>query len=135
MKRSRQIVMGLVALAVLAGAALYHLNRIDEAPLEVNESVQISPALVERGEYLARVGNCMACHTVAGQKSFSGGRRDRRIGAVGDVRVLLLPAGLAIAHLSRYFHRQRRHAAVDSAGWHGRGHGDPGHRLYRRTGA
>ena len=74
MKRSRQIVMGLVALAVGAGAALYHLNRIDEAPLEANESVQISPALVERGEYLARVGNCMACHTVAGQKSFSGGR-------------------------------------------------------------
>ena len=74
MKRSRQILMGLVALAVGAGAALYHLNRIDEAPLEANESVQISPALVERGEYLARVGNCMACHTVAGQKSFSGGR-------------------------------------------------------------
>jgi hypothetical protein len=28
---------------------------------------------LERGEYLARAADCIACHTVSGQKSFSGG--------------------------------------------------------------
>lgn len=31
------------------------------------------PALVERGEYLARAGDCVACHTAPGGKPFAGG--------------------------------------------------------------
>jgi mono/diheme cytochrome c family protein len=31
------------------------------------------PGLVSRGEYLARVGDCVACHTAAGGKPFAGG--------------------------------------------------------------
>jgi len=31
------------------------------------------PSLVERGAYLARVGDCVACHTAPGQPTFAGG--------------------------------------------------------------
>jgi mono/diheme cytochrome c family protein len=31
-------------------------------------------AQVEKGRYLAQVGNCMACHTVRGGKEYAGGR-------------------------------------------------------------
>ena len=74
MKRSIKIIGVLIGLAVVAGFAVQQLNRIGEAPLDASESVQISPALVAKGEYLARAGNCMACHTVAGGAKFAGGR-------------------------------------------------------------
>jgi len=32
-----------------------------------------SPALVERGRYLARAGDCVVCHTAPGGKPFAGG--------------------------------------------------------------
>src|SRR5690606_18703470 len=32
------------------------------------------PALIERGEYLAAVGDCAACHTVRGGQPYAGGR-------------------------------------------------------------
>jgi mono/diheme cytochrome c family protein len=34
-----------------------------------------APDLLKRGEYLARVGDCFACHTQAGHPSLSGGRQ------------------------------------------------------------
>ncbi|QIL69201.1 cytochrome c [Diaphorobacter sp. HDW4B] len=74
MKRSIKIISVLIGLAVVAGFAVQQLNRVGEAPLEASESVQITPALVAKGEYLARAGNCMACHTVAGGAKFAGGR-------------------------------------------------------------
>ena len=40
----------------------------DAAPLTV------TPQLVERGAYLARAGNCMACHTERGGAPYAGGR-------------------------------------------------------------
>ncbi|MEG0002358.1 MAG: c-type cytochrome [Comamonas sp.] len=33
-----------------------------------------SPALIEKGAYLARAGNCMACHTAQGGAEYAGGR-------------------------------------------------------------
>jgi len=33
-----------------------------------------SPALIEKGAYLARAGNCMACHTAQGGVEYAGGR-------------------------------------------------------------
>ncbi|QIL79586.1 cytochrome c [Diaphorobacter sp. HDW4A] len=73
MRRSLKIAGWFAALAVATGVIVYQLNRIGEAPLDAQESVQITPALVAKGEYLARAGNCMACHTVAGGASFAGG--------------------------------------------------------------
>ena len=42
-----------------------------------------SAALIERGAYLARLGDCEACHSIPGQPAFSGGLRMRTpIGAI-----------------------------------------------------
>ncbi|MFN9728345.1 c-type cytochrome [Acidovorax sp.] len=63
----------LAALGV-AAAALVSLNLRGEAPLPAAETLEFSPALAARGEYLARVGNCMACHTAQGGAAYAGGR-------------------------------------------------------------
>ena len=44
------------------------------------------PAMVTRGAYLAKVGNCAGCHTVPGGAAMAGGRRlDTPYGAVFTV--------------------------------------------------
>lgn len=59
----------------IAAAAVITLNLRGEEPLpSAPESFPSSPELVARGEYLARVGNCMACHTTPGGAAFAGGR-------------------------------------------------------------
>ena len=59
----------------IAAAAVITLNLRGEEPLpSAPESFTSSPELVARGEYLARVGNCMACHTAPGGAAFAGGR-------------------------------------------------------------
>ena len=63
----------LAAIGILA-AVLVTLNLRGEEPLPATESLQSTPELVQRGEYLARVGNCMACHTTQGGASYAGGR-------------------------------------------------------------
>ena len=63
----------LAAIGILA-AVLVTLNLRGEAPLPATESLQSTPELVQRGEYLARVGNCTACHTTQGGASYAGGR-------------------------------------------------------------
>ena len=52
------------------------MNVRGEAPLEApTATAAMSPvALVERGAYLARAGNCMGCHSTAGAAEFAGGR-------------------------------------------------------------
>jgi mono/diheme cytochrome c family protein len=37
-------------------------------------TAQAKPTRVERGQYLATIGNCVSCHTVQGRPAFSGGR-------------------------------------------------------------
>ncbi|WP_353234175.1 cytochrome c [Diaphorobacter ruginosibacter] len=74
MRRMVMIPGGALALAAVCAAAVHQLNRIDEAPLEAVETVQATPGLIRKGEYLARAGNCMACHTVPGGVPFAGGR-------------------------------------------------------------
>jgi mono/diheme cytochrome c family protein len=67
-----------VALAVLllAGAALVAwLNVRGEDPLSGDAgSFVATPAQVTRGAYLARAGNCAACHTDRGGAAFAGGK-------------------------------------------------------------
>src|ERR1700691_6183172 len=36
---------------------------------------EATPSLIARGEYLARLGDCAACHTVPGRPPFTGGLR------------------------------------------------------------
>ena len=63
----------LAAFGVMA-AAVVTLNLRGEERLPASETLHTTPELVARGEYLARVGNCMACHTTQGGAPFAGGR-------------------------------------------------------------
>jgi mono/diheme cytochrome c family protein len=74
MRTSLRIALGLVGLAVLAGVTLYvmrpgmlaHPNGVPQ----LNATTQV----ITRGEYLARAGDCVACHTVPNGAMFAGGR-------------------------------------------------------------
>jgi mono/diheme cytochrome c family protein len=62
----------LLGLSALALAVLLELRG---APLDTEgPPVNMTPQLVERGAYLARAGNCMACHTERGGAAYAGGR-------------------------------------------------------------
>lgn len=62
--------------AVLAGAALVGITAWSDAHAGAHPLARpATPALIARGAYLARLGDCAACHSVAGQAPFSGGLR------------------------------------------------------------
>jgi len=69
---SRTLALGAVLVAI--AAALWWLSARDEAPINLARVVAIDPATIERGAYLARVGNCAACHTARGGAFYAGGR-------------------------------------------------------------
>jgi alcohol dehydrogenase (quinone), cytochrome c subunit len=64
------VVIGIV-LALLAWAISLVLNRSGDSEAEMTQA--ITPELVSKGEYLARAGDCVACHTSRGGKPFAGG--------------------------------------------------------------
>jgi alcohol dehydrogenase (quinone), cytochrome c subunit len=78
----------LVAVALLAGIAYWSDSTAGEkdsvysagaAPI----SASIDPAVLARGEYLAKLGDCGACHSTPGNPPFSGGLKMRLpIGAI-----------------------------------------------------
>lgn len=74
MKRILWTISFVLAALGIAAAALVTLNLRGEEPLPSTETLQSTPELVARGEYLARVGNCMACHTTQGGAPFAGAR-------------------------------------------------------------
>lgn len=79
----RAVVMTIVGLALIAllAVAVVALNLNGEGALDAEiaasadpASYRPAPALVERGAYLATVGNCAACHTARGGAAYAGGR-------------------------------------------------------------
>jgi mono/diheme cytochrome c family protein len=58
--------------AILAGVVAWE-TRAEPLP-DGGEPVQASGETVARGAYLARAGNCMACHTARGGEAYAGGR-------------------------------------------------------------
>ena len=79
MKRILWTLFFAVALLALGTAVVAALNLRGEAALPaesqaLSQAVPATPELVARGEYLARAGNCMACHTVQGGAPYAGGR-------------------------------------------------------------
>lgn len=75
----RRLVLWLVLLAlvaVLLAVLVAWLNVRGEAPLDRRTAgaAAASPAVLERGAYLARAGNCIGCHTSFGGADFAGGR-------------------------------------------------------------
>lgn len=74
--RSRSLLLILLAVGVvlflLAWAISFVLNRSGDASAQLTQ--QITPELVGKGDYLARAGDCVACHTShEGGKAFAGG--------------------------------------------------------------
>ena len=78
MKRVLKWLLATFGLFVGAVALVWVLNVRDEADVKADlRSVATNPAgaeLVARGAYLARAGNCMACHTARGGEPYAGGR-------------------------------------------------------------
>lgn len=60
-----------IVLALLAWLVSIFLNRSGDSAAQMKQA--ITPALVSKGEYLARAGDCVACHTSHGGKPFAGG--------------------------------------------------------------
>lgn len=60
-------------LMVLAGLVAW-LNLRGESSIEATEVDLRNAAVIERGAYLARAGNCVGCHTATGGATLAGGR-------------------------------------------------------------
>lgn len=72
MKRFLSIVLTVVILVplIIIGVQIVREPGSGQASAPVDNL----PAQIASGEYLARVGNCMACHTVRGGPAYAGGR-------------------------------------------------------------
>ena len=64
--------IGFAGLLLAMGVAHVSDSRAGEKNLVVPAA---TPALIERGAYLARLGDCAACHSVPGKPAYSGGLR------------------------------------------------------------
>jgi mono/diheme cytochrome c family protein len=73
MSRLMRALTTLAAVALLAVAWLWHVNYNDGVKIDGDGAPPDSPELRARGAYLARVGNCMACHTARGGEPGAGG--------------------------------------------------------------
>ncbi|MDZ5601986.1 cytochrome c [Pseudomonas sp. RP23018S] len=73
--KSRSVLLTLLVIALvvalLAWGVSFLLNRSGDPTAKLEQP--ITPPLVEKGAYLARVGDCVACHTAPGGKPFAGG--------------------------------------------------------------
>ncbi|MBC7683371.1 MAG: cytochrome c, partial [Ferruginibacter sp.] len=71
----KRIALSLCVFAVAIAALVWHLNTRDEPDLSASTPVlHASPEQLARGAYLARAGNCAACHTTRGGTPYAGGR-------------------------------------------------------------
>src|SRR3954453_23809711 len=75
MTRTSRIITGIVAIALLGGAAATFaiVWRPAMAAIEPPGARTFDAALVKRGRDLAAIGNCNSCHTVRGGRNFAGG--------------------------------------------------------------
>src|SRR5262245_10251931 len=62
-----------VAILALVAALTIALWPTTTRPIAAATGGSDSPALVERGRYLAQAGDCVACHTAPGGQPFGGG--------------------------------------------------------------
>ncbi|KVN26500.1 alcohol dehydrogenase [Burkholderia stagnalis] len=77
------------AAAPVAGASASAAPAPAPAPASATSAApQSADALVARGAYLARAGDCVACHTASGGKPFAGGLKfDTPIGAIYSTNI------------------------------------------------
>jgi alcohol dehydrogenase (quinone), cytochrome c subunit len=87
MRRLRLRLAGLgLMLVVIATIVIYISNAT--AGVQVSLTHEVSARLIDRGAYLAKLGDCAACHSVAGRASFAGGyRMTTPIGAIYSTNI------------------------------------------------
>ena len=77
-RRAWQMLTALLLAASALLAVLLALELVAPGAVPIDSADQAralaSPALIERGAYLARAGNCAACHTQRGGAPYAGGR-------------------------------------------------------------
>lgn len=56
-----------------AGLLAWYVTREPDSPFAAEQAASADPALVSRGEYVARLSDCVACHSLPGAKPFAGG--------------------------------------------------------------
>ena len=74
MRRSIRVLLMLSVLALAIGAAFYFLRPGFLPNTGAAREVSASTQIINKGEYLARAGDCVACHTVPNGPVFAGGR-------------------------------------------------------------
>lgn len=73
MRRALRAAAIVVFALLLVAAVILWLNLRGEAAVHA-QPFTATPAQIERGAYLARAGNCAACHTARGGAPYAGGR-------------------------------------------------------------
>lgn len=74
MKKFLKFLLASVLVLGLLAAVVWALNVRDEADVKAPvAAAAATDSLIARGAYLARAGNCMACHTARGGASYAGG--------------------------------------------------------------
>lgn len=73
MKTGFRFALGMGLLAACAAGVIWALNVRDEVDVKITAAFAPSDSLIARGAYLARAGNCMACHTARGGEPYAGG--------------------------------------------------------------
>ncbi|MDP3607106.1 MAG: c-type cytochrome, partial [Polaromonas sp.] len=75
MKKWLTVLAGSACVLVAAAALVAWLNLRDEVDADAPvAALAASDSLLARGAYLARAGNCAACHTARGGQAYAGGR-------------------------------------------------------------
>jgi mono/diheme cytochrome c family protein len=70
----RGVAAALAAAVAVAGFAIWVARPEWQEEPVVETQIVLTPGLVAKGEYLARAGNCIGCHTAPGQPAYAGGR-------------------------------------------------------------
>ncbi|WP_309678625.1 cytochrome c [Polaromonas sp.] len=74
MKKILKFTLAAIVVLITLAALVWALNVRDEFDVKVPvATAAASDSLIARGAYLARAGNCMACHTARGGASYAGG--------------------------------------------------------------
>jgi mono/diheme cytochrome c family protein len=86
----RRLLLKLAAIgfcvAIIVNVAIYVSNAT--AGAKVRPRLEVSRELIERGAYLAKLGDCAACHSVQGRAPFAGGyRMSTPIGAIYSTNI------------------------------------------------
>ncbi|MCI0997535.1 cytochrome c [Pseudomonas corrugata] len=58
---------------VAAGLLAWYVTRQPASPFEQQQATSFDPAQISRGEYVARLSDCVACHSLPGKAPFAGG--------------------------------------------------------------